>query len=59
MNRAPGTENQCWTVTCQDAADMIVPLPDDLLSEICHFIGDILTVEKPSDGTIMLTPVRS
>jgi hypothetical protein len=50
MNRAPGTENQCWTVTCQDAADgtgdMIVPLPDDLLSEIGLVIGDTLTVEN-------------
>ena len=48
MNRVPGTENQRWTVTCQDAADgtgdMIVPLPDDMLGEIGLVIGDTLTV---------------
>ncbi|WP_278938462.1 AbrB/MazE/SpoVT family DNA-binding domain-containing protein [Pseudomonas helleri] len=63
MNHVPGTENQRWTVTCQDAADgtgdMIVPLPDDLLSEIGLVIGDALTVEIKADGTIMLTPVRA
>ena len=59
MNRVPGTENQRWTVTCQDAADgtgdMIVPLPDDLLSEIGLVIGDTLTVEKQPDGSLTLT----
>ncbi|WP_019409540.1 hypothetical protein [Pseudomonas psychrophila] len=59
MNRAPGTEIQRWTVTCQDAADgtgdMIVPLPDDLLSEIGLVIGDTLTVEKQPDGSLILT----
>ena len=59
MNRVPGTENQRWTVTCQDAADgtgdMIVPLPDDLLSEIGLVIGDTLTVEKKPDGSLTLT----
>ena len=55
MNRAPGTENQCWTVTCQDAADMIVPLPDDLLSQMGLVIGDTLTVEKQPDGSLTLT----
>ena len=63
MNRVPGTENQRWTVTCQDAADgtgdMIVPLPDDLLSEIGLVIGDALTFEIKADGTIMLTPVQA
>lgn len=63
MNRVPGTENQRWTVTCQDAADgtgdMIVPLPDDLLSKIGLVIGDARTVEIKADGTIMLTPVRA
>ena len=50
MNPAPGTENQRWTVTCQDAADgtgdMIVPLPDDLLSQMGLVIGDTLTVDR-------------
>ena len=59
MNRVPGTENQRWTVTCQDAADgtgdMILPLPDDLLSEIGLVIGDTLTVEKQPDGSLTLT----
>ena len=59
MNRVPGTENQRWTVTCQDAADgtgdMIVPLPDDLLNEIGLVIGDTLTVEKQPDGSLTLT----
>ena len=59
MNHVPGTENQRWTVTCQDAADstgdMIVPLPDDLLNEIGLVIGDTLTVEKQPDGSLTLT----
>ncbi|MDY7569777.1 hypothetical protein CJU80_16930 [Pseudomonas fragi] len=59
MNPAPGTENQRWTVTCQDAADstgdMIVPLPDDLLSQMGLVIGDTLTVEKQPDGSLTLT----
>ncbi|MEB0151185.1 hypothetical protein, partial [Pseudomonas sp. CCC2.2] len=49
MNHVPGTENQRWTVTCQDAAegtgDMIVPLPDELLSEMGLVIGDTLTIQ--------------
>ena len=56
MNRVPGTENQRWTVTCQDAADdtgdMIVPLPDDLLSQMGLVIGDTLAVEKQPDGSL-------
>jgi len=63
MNRVPGTENQRWTVTFQDAADgtgdMIVPLPDALLSELDLVMGDTLTVKKQPDGTITLTPIRS
>lgn len=59
MNRVPGTENQRWTVTCQDAADdtgdMIVPLPDDLLSQMGLVIGDTLAVEKQPDGSLTLT----
>ena len=61
MNRVPGTENQCWTVTCQDAADgtgdMIVPLPDDLLRQMGLVIGDTLTVEKQPDGSLTLTNI--
>ena len=63
MNHVPGTENQRWTVTCQDAADgtgdMIMPLPDDLLSEIGLVTGDTLTVEKQPDGSLTPTPIRS
>ena len=59
MNRVPGTENQRWTVTSQDAADdtgdMIVPLPDDLLSQMGLVIGDTLAVEKHPDGSLTLT----
>ncbi len=59
MNRVPGTENQRWTVTSQDAADdtgdMIVPLPDDLLSQMGLVIGDTLAVEKQPDGSLTLT----
>ena len=59
MNRVPGTENQRWTVTCQDAADdtgdMIVPLPGDLLSQMGLVIGDTLAVEKQPDGSLTLT----
>lgn len=59
MNRAPGTKNQRWTVTCQDASDdtgdLIVSLPDELLSEIGLVMGDTLTVEKQPDGTLTLT----
>lgn len=40
MNRVPGTENQRWTVTFQDAADgtgdMIVPLPDAQRTRPCY-----------------------
>ena len=61
MNAAPGTANQRWTVTCQDAADgtgdMIVPLPDDLLSQMGLVIGDTLTVEKQPDGSLTLTNI--
>ena len=58
MNRAPGTKSQSWTVTCQDAADgtgdMIVPLTDELLSQMGLVIGDTLTVEKQPDGSLTL-----
>ena len=61
MNAAPGTANQRWTVTCQDAADgtgdMIVPLPGDLLSQMGLVIGDTLTVEKQPDGSLTLTNI--
>ena len=63
MNDTLGTENQRWTVTCQDApdgtGDMFVPLPDDLLNEIGLAVGDTLDIEKKPDGTIPLTPIRS
>lgn len=63
MNDTPGAENQRWTVTCQDAADgtgdLILPLPDDLLSEIGLVVGDTLSIEKQPDGTVTLTPIRS
>ena len=59
MNRAPSTKNQHRNVICQDAADgtgdLIVPLPDDLLSEMGLVIGGTLTVEKQPDGTLTLT----
>ena len=61
MNATPGTANQRWTVTCQDAADgtgdMIVPLPGDLLSQMGLVIGDTLTVEKQPDGSLTLTNI--
>ena len=67
MSRVSGTENQRWTLTCQDAADgtgtgtgtgdKIVPLPDGLLSELDIVMGDTLTVKKQPDGTITLTPI--
>ena len=59
MNRVLGTENQRWTVTCQDAADdtgdMIVPLPDDLLSQMGLVAGDTLIIENQPDGSLTLT----
>ena len=59
MNRAPGTENQCWTVTCQDTADgtgdMIVPLPDELLSQMGLVAGDTLSIENQPDGSLTMT----
>ena len=59
MNPTHDLKSKRWTVTCQDAADgtgdMIVPLPDDLLSQMGLFIGGTLTVEKQPDGTLTLT----
>lgn len=55
MNPTHDLKSKRWTVTCQDAADMIVPLPDDLLNEIGLVIGDTLTVEKQPDGSLTLT----
>ena len=59
MNPTHDLKSKRWTVTCQDAADdtgdMIVPLPDDLLSEIGLVIGGTLTVEKQPDGSLTLT----
>ena len=63
MNPTHDLKSKRWTVTCQDAADdtgdMIVPLPDDLLSQMGLVIGDTLTVEKQPDGSLTLTPIRS
>ena len=59
MNPTRDLKSKRWTVTCQDAADstgdLIVPLPDDLLSEMGLVIGGTLTIEKQPDGTLMLT----
>ncbi|SEN24599.1 hypothetical protein SAMN04487857_11287 [Pseudomonas sp. ok272] len=55
MNRVPGTENQRWTVTCQDAADgtgeLIVPLPANLLSDMESAGGDTLYITEAYTGT--------
>ena len=61
MNPTHDLKSKRWTVTCQDAADdtgdMIVPLPDDLLSQMGLVIGDTLTVEKQPDGSFTLTNI--
>ena len=57
MNPSHDLKSKRWTVTCQDAADMIVPLPDDLLSQMGLVIGDTLTVEKQPDGSLTLTNI--
>ncbi|MCH4881653.1 MULTISPECIES: AbrB/MazE/SpoVT family DNA-binding domain-containing protein [Pseudomonas] len=61
MNPTHDLKSKRWTVTCQDAADdtgdMIVPLPDDLLSQMGLVIGDTLTVEKQPDGSLTLTNI--
>ena len=50
MNATPGTANQRWTVTCQDAGDgsgdLIVPLPADLKSDMGLAVGDTLNIIK-------------
>ena len=50
MNATPGTANQRWTVTCQDAGDgsgdLIVPLPADLKSDMGLAVGDTLSIIK-------------
>lgn len=59
MNPTPDLESKRWTVTCQDSADgtgdMIVPLPDDLLSQTGLVAGDTLNVENQPDGSLTLT----
>ena len=55
MNPTHDLKSKRWTVTCQDVADMIVPLPDDLLSQMGLVIGDTLTVERQPDGSLTLT----
>ena len=61
MNPTHDLKSKRWTVTCQDAADdsgdMIVPLPDDLLSQMGLVIGDTLTGEKQPDGSLTLTNI--
>ena len=61
MNPTHDLKSKRWTVTCQDAADdtgdMIVPLPDDLHSQMGLVIGDTLTVEKQPDGSLTLTNI--
>ncbi|WP_413052014.1 AbrB/MazE/SpoVT family DNA-binding domain-containing protein [Pseudomonas bubulae] len=57
MNPTHDLKSKRWTVTCQDVADMIVPLPDDLLSQMGLVIGDTLTVEKQPDGSLTLTNI--
>ena len=50
MNATPGTANQRWTVTCQDAGDgsgdLIVPLPANLKSDMGLAVGDTLNIIK-------------
>lgn len=62
MNQTPDAESKRWTVTCQDSADgtgdLIVPLPDDLMAAVRLANGDKLNMERQSDGTIVLTPIR-
>ncbi|WP_371318443.1 AbrB/MazE/SpoVT family DNA-binding domain-containing protein [Pseudomonas sp. PDM30] len=56
------TEDQRWTVQCQDPADgsgdVIIDLPPDLLASLVLGIGDVLTIEV-IDGAIVLTPKSS
>ncbi|WP_412104214.1 AbrB/MazE/SpoVT family DNA-binding domain-containing protein [Pseudomonas sp. SED1] len=63
MNHTPSAENEQWIVTCENTGDgtgdLVLPLPDDLLSAIGLSIGDVLNIEKQPDGTITLTPVRA
>ena len=50
MNATPGTANQRWTVTCQDAGDgsgdLIVRLPAELKSDMGLAVGDTLSIIK-------------
>ncbi|MNC49957.1 hypothetical protein D3C76_1592900 [compost metagenome] len=54
-------ESQSWTVKCHDPADgsgdMIVDLPQDLLTSLELVLGDELTIEV-LDGDIILKPIR-
>ena len=56
------TEDQRWTVQCQDPADgsgdVIIDLPPDLLASLVLGIGDVLTIEV-IDGAIVLMPKSS
>lgn len=53
------SENERWTVKCQDTADgsgdVIVDLPPDLLAKLGLGLGDELSIEV-IDGAIVLKP---
>lgn len=63
MNPTHDLKSNRWTVTYQDAADgtgtgtgdMIVPLPDDLLSKMGLVTCDTLIIENQPDGSLTLT----
>ena len=43
-----------WKVTCRDAGDVILELPDDLLQAAGLAMGDTLEVERdPNDGAAL------
>ena len=56
------TEDQRWTVKCQDpgdgSGDFIIDFPSDLLASLGLSIGDVLTIDV-IDGEIVLTPMSS
>jgi antitoxin ChpS len=53
------SENERWTVKCQETADgngdVIVDLPPELLARLGLGLGDELTIEMV-DGVIVLEP---
>lgn len=56
------SENEHWTVKCQNTADgsgdVIVDLPPELLAKLGLSLGDELTIEI-IDGAIVLKPKRN